>query len=120
MSNESSKVIDACNLLTEVKYLVEVLFMAATDINNERQQSAIQYICDIADERIASVRHCWMGRAGSRREALFSHFLFGAAFNLPIPLVKTGSNGAGNIKVPCRTVHTLFISEGAPIAGMNR
>ncbi|MBA8901238.1 hypothetical protein [Phyllobacterium sp. P30BS-XVII] len=56
MSNESSKVIDACNLLTEVKYLVEVLFMAATDINNERQQSAIQYICDIADERIASVK----------------------------------------------------------------
>ncbi|WP_091880465.1 hypothetical protein [Phyllobacterium sp. OV277] len=33
---------------------------------------------------------------------------------------KTGCNGADNIKVPRGIVHTLFISEGAPIAGMNR
>ncbi|MFJ7353557.1 hypothetical protein ACIQWS_05250 [Phyllobacterium sp. NPDC097923] len=55
MSHESSEIIDAQNCLTEVKYLIEVLFMAAADIGNERQQSAIQYVCDIADERIATI-----------------------------------------------------------------
>ncbi|MDA4634429.1 hypothetical protein NZA98_25605 [Escherichia coli] len=56
MSHESSKIIDAQNRLTEVKYLVEVLFMAAADIGNERQQSAIQYVCDIADERLVIIK----------------------------------------------------------------
>lgn len=56
MRDSSSKIVEACNLLTDVKNLVEVLFMAAADINNERQQSAIQYVCDIVDERIAAVK----------------------------------------------------------------
>lgn len=55
MSDSSSKIVEACNLLSDVKNLVEVLFMAAADISNERQQSAIQYVCDIADERIATI-----------------------------------------------------------------
>jgi len=56
MSDSSSKIVEACNLLSDVKNLVEVLFMAAADIGNERQQSAIQYVCDIADERLAVIK----------------------------------------------------------------
>ena len=55
MSSQSSHLVNASNLLTEVKNLVEVLCMAASDINDERQQCAIQRICDIADDRIATI-----------------------------------------------------------------
>ncbi|MFJ7353880.1 hypothetical protein ACIQWS_06900 [Phyllobacterium sp. NPDC097923] len=55
MSNRSTQLVDASNLLIELKNLVEVLCMAASDIHDERQQCAIQCICDIADERIAAI-----------------------------------------------------------------
>lgn len=55
MSSRLPQLVDASNLLTELKNLVEVLCMAASDIHDERQQCAFQCICDIADERIAAI-----------------------------------------------------------------
>lgn len=42
-------------MLREVTHLVEVLSMATSDIDNERQQNALQTICNIVDDRIVSI-----------------------------------------------------------------
>ncbi|MBA8902870.1 MULTISPECIES: hypothetical protein [unclassified Phyllobacterium] len=55
MSNQSAKLLDAGNMLREVTHLVEVLSMATSDIDNERQQNALQSICNIVDDRIVSI-----------------------------------------------------------------
>ncbi len=55
MSSQSAKLLDAGNMLREVTHLVEVLSMATSDIDNERQQNALQSICNIVDDRIVSI-----------------------------------------------------------------
>lgn len=55
MREHSTKLIDVSDLLAEVRDLVEAVFMAATDISDRKQQSAIQRVCDIADKRIEDI-----------------------------------------------------------------
>lgn len=57
MTDVKNKLLDAADRLSQVRALVEAVYMAAVDISDAKQTNAIQTVCDLADDRIDLVRN---------------------------------------------------------------